>query len=72
MKNAAIEGHKTAAAQEREAYANDEYLELLEALRDATEMTELYRYQLKAAEAKIEVWRTISANERVERKGYGA
>ena len=72
MKQAAVEGHSTAAAQEREAYAHEEYQELLEGWRDATEMTELYRYQLKAAEIKVEVWRTTSANKRAERSGYGA
>ena len=65
-------GHKTTAAQEREARADPEYLELLDALRDATEQSETIRWQLKNAELGIEIWRTQESSKRAEKRGYGA
>jgi len=64
--------HKTTAAQEREARADPEYLELLDALRDATEQSETIRWQLKNGELGIEIWRTQESNKRAEKRGYGA
>lgn len=72
MKEAERQGFKTAAAQEREAYACDEYVTLLDALQEAVEAEERLRYDMKALEMQAEVWRTVSANERFERKSYGA
>ncbi|CAB5156156.1 hypothetical protein UFOVP150_51 [uncultured Caudovirales phage] len=68
MRDAEIAGHKSAATQEREAYAHEEYVQLLEALRSAVESEETLRWQITAASAKIEVWRSLSANERMEKK----
>jgi hypothetical protein len=53
------------AAQEREAYAHPDYLELLDGLKAATEIEEALRWQMVAAEARIEVWRTQEASNRV-------
>jgi len=72
MKQAEVEGHKTSAAQEREARSNRQYLDLLEGLRDAKEQAEALRWQLKIAEIGSEVWRTQQANMRAEKRGYGA
>ena len=72
MRNAEINGFKTGAAQEREAYADDEYVELLQGVKAAVEKEELLRYQMKAAELNIEIWRTKQANQRSERQKYGA
>jgi hypothetical protein len=72
MRNAEIAGHKTAVSQEREAYADDEYIELLEGIKVAVEQEELLRYQMRAAGLKVDVWRTKQANNRVERVRYGA
>lgn len=72
MKQAEVAGFTTAAAQEREARANSDYLTLLEGLREATETAEALRWQLRIAEAGIEIWRTRQATMRAERKGYGA
>jgi septum formation topological specificity factor MinE len=72
MKKAEVDGHKTAAAQEREAYADPEYMEFLKALKIATEAEARLRYEVKVLEASIEVWRTQQANERLERRGYDA
>lgn len=66
MRAAEIRGHKTAAIQEREAYADDGYVEILAALQAATEEEERLRWMIVAAEAKIECWRTIEANRRAE------
>ena len=65
-------GHRTAASQEREAYADAEYIELLNSIADAVEDEETHRYLMKAAELKVDIWRTRAANQRAERKGYGA
>ena len=52
------------AAQEVAALAHPDYVQLVEALRDATEEEERMRWLMVAAQARIEVWRTMSANER--------
>lgn len=48
------------------AYAHQEYLELLQGLREAVEKEEKYKFELKAAELRIETWRTMQANQRKE------
>ena len=72
MRQADRDGFKTAAAQEREAYSSDEYIELLHGLKEAVEAEERLRYDLRALEMRAEVWRTLRADERFERKAYGA
>lgn len=56
------------SAQEREAYSSQEYVAHLEVMRDAIENDELCRWQMIAAQAVIEAWRTASANQRIESK----
>ena len=58
----------TIGAQEREAYAHDEYKSLLEGLRQAVEIEEKLRWDLIAAQARVEIWRSEQANLRVEGK----
>lgn len=55
-------------AQEREAYAHDEYVELLKGLKEAVEVEEKLRWDLIGAQARVEVWRTEQANNRAEGK----
>ncbi len=55
-------------AQEREAYSDPEYVELLKGLREAVEVEEEIRWGLVAAQARIEVWRSMEATSRVEGK----
>lgn len=55
---------KSAAGQEREAYASPEWAEHCQKLRDATIAFELARGLVSAAGMKIEVWRSESANNR--------
>lgn len=64
MKAAEVAGHKTSVAQEREAYSNDEYIQLLEALKKATEDEELARWRMVSCQAAIEVWRSQEASNR--------
>lgn len=72
MRNAELSGHKTTASQEREAYADSEYIDLLHGIKAAVEKEEFLSYQMKAAELKISVWQSKNANRRAEIKAYGA
>ena len=53
-------------AQERDAYANPEYLTLLEGLREAVMIEEEIRWGIVAAQARIEVWRSKESTNRAE------
>jgi hypothetical protein len=65
MRAAETEGdYKTAAMQEREAYASKRYKDHLEALKQAVEKRERLRWMLIAAQARIEVYRTQEASNR--------
>lgn len=59
-------GHKTAAMQEREAYASPRYRDHLLALRYAVEVREELKWMMVAAQARIEVWRSQEASNRAE------
>ena len=66
MKQALLEGRsKTSASAEVEAYADPSYLQLLEALKQAVENEERFRWGLISAQARIEVWRSTEASNRV-------
>lgn len=56
----------SAAAQERDAYANKEYQDLLKGLEVATEIALRVRWELKVIETRFESWRTKNANKRAE------
>ena len=51
-------------AQEREAYSDVKYIQHLNAIREAVEQDEYFRWMLTAAEAKLKCWQTQSANNR--------
>lgn len=68
MKEAEIDGHKTAAMQEREAYASPRYKKHLQALMEAVREREELRWMLIAAQARIEVWRSQEASNRAQEK----
>lgn len=51
-------------AQEREAYADPEYKEVLEGLKVAVEIEEGLRWKIEAARMRVDVWRTQQANNR--------
>ena len=64
MQQASVNGVQTLAAQERDAYADEEYQALLKGLAAAVEQEETLKWQLTAAQLKIEVWRSENANNR--------
>ncbi len=57
-------GEASAVMREADAYANIEYQELLAGLRVAVEQEDTLLWQLRAAQARIEIYRTDSANNR--------
>lgn len=54
MKDYEVQGHKTTAAQEREAYADPRYVQHLLALQQAVEQRERAKWMMIAAQARIE------------------
>ena len=68
MKDALRNGIEAANAQEREAYADPEYVQLLEGLAQAIEAEETLKWMLEAARMKTDIWRTEQANARLEVK----
>ncbi len=66
IKALAMQHHadKPVNAQEREAYASEAYRVALDGLKVAVETEEALRWKMVAAQAKVEVWRTMSANDR--------
>ena len=53
-----------ANAREQYAYAHADYQSLLDGLKAAVEVEETLKWQMVAAQARIEIWRTESANNR--------
>lgn len=51
-------------AQEAIAYSDPRYKQHLDVMKGAIERDEYFRWMLSAAEAKLEAWRTQSANQR--------
>ena len=60
------QGVKGQQARESYAYAHDDYLMLLEGLKDSIQLEAMLRMQIKAAELRIEVWRSQNARARAE------
>ena len=69
MQDAELHGYETSAAQERQAYSHPEYQQLLEGLKEAVEVEEKLRWQMVAAQIKVDIWRTEQANNRFIDKG---
>ena len=57
---------ETIGGQERDAYAHPEYETLLRGLREAVEIEETLKWQLVAAQARVEIWRSTEASNRVQ------
>lgn len=53
-------------AQEREAYSHEEFIGHLRAVEEAIEIEEELRWQMIAAQARVEVWRSQEATNRAE------
>ena len=64
MKFAELDGHKTAAMQEREAYASSRYKQHLLAIHEAVKAREEARWMMIAAQERIAVWRSQEASNR--------
>ena len=56
----------TIGGQERDAYKHPEYLELLEGLKQAVEVEETLKWKLIAAQARIDIFRTLEASNRAQ------
>jgi hypothetical protein len=54
----------TIGGKEMDAYKSQAYQELCEAIGLATEEAELLKWQLTAAQMRVEIWRTESATNR--------
>lgn len=67
-KKALEKGYEAVNAQEREAYSHPDYKKHLEAIKEAVEAEEKLRWMLIAAEARISVWRSLEASNRVQDK----
>jgi hypothetical protein len=72
MAEAEQAGATTNAAQEREARRNKDYLIFLDGYRVAVELAEKLDWELKIALKGADLWQTQQANERAERRAYGA
>jgi hypothetical protein len=55
---------KTVAEKEADAYINEDYVEVLDGLKEAVEEAERLRWMLIAAQARVDVWRSYEASNR--------
>ena len=58
----------TVAAIEAYAYSHPEYLEVLEGYKEAVRVDTEFRWLQASAMARIEAWRTLSSNARIQAK----
>jgi hypothetical protein len=65
MQEAFFAGVDTMAGQERDAYARQEYRNLLDGLKEAVEVEETLKWKMTAAQLRVEIWRTLQANNRL-------
>ena len=66
MKDALARGYEAVNAQEREAYSDREYLEILSGIKEATADEEELKWLLEAARMRVDIWRTEQANQRLQ------
>ena len=64
-KEALSTGIEAVNAQEREAYSHPDYKQHLLAIKEAIEEEERLRWLLVAAQARIDVWRSMEASNRM-------
>ena len=67
-KTALHHGFEAVNAQEREAYSDPNYRAHLMAIKEAVAAEEQLRWMLIAAQARIDVWRSLEASNRVQDK----
>lgn len=66
MARAMKEGVSSLGDREAYAYAHPEYEQLLKGLAEAVDQDEKLRWQIVAAQAKIEIWRSAESSRRAE------
>ena len=59
-------GEQTIGAQEREAYACQEYQDLCKAIGQATENAEKLKWELEAAKLRHATWQTLEVSNRTQ------
>jgi len=59
-------GEQTIGAQEREAYASQEYQDLCKAIGVATENAEKLKWELEAAKLRHSTWQTLEVSNRTQ------
>jgi len=59
----------TMAEKEADAYAHKDYIVVLDGLKEAVETAEKLRWMLVAAQARIDIWRSQEASNRVIDRG---
>ena len=70
MRDALLNGIEAATHQEREAYSNPEYLELIKGLAQAIEKEETLRWELESHRLEIEIFRSREATNRMQDKAH--
>lgn len=55
---------EAANAREQHAYSHPEYVELLDGIKQAVQVEETLRWEMVAAQARIDVWRSQEASNR--------
>jgi len=59
-------GEQTIGAQEREAYASQEYQDLCKSIGTATENAEKLKWELEAARLRHATWQTLEVSNRTQ------
>jgi len=59
-------GSGSIAGKEVDAYAHPEYLALLDGLKEAVKIEERLRWELTAAQTRVDVWRTQESSNRAQ------
>ena len=72
MAKAGRDGFSAVSAQEREAYASDEYQRAGDDKFEAVKEAETLRARRDANAQVIEAWRSMNANQRAAERGYGS
>lgn len=70
MKGALEMGYEAANAQEREAYADPAYQQLIKGLAEAIEKEETLKWEIEAARLDIEIWRSREATNRNQDRAH--
>jgi len=70
MKDALKLGVEAANAQEREAYADPAYQQLIKGLAAAIELEETLKWEIEAARLDIEIWRSREATNRNQDRAH--